>query len=687
MSELDTFFYPKSVAVVGASSDPSKIGGYIFSKLKEVSGLEVFPINVKGGFVQGVEARENVRALGRSVDLCVIAIPGAFVLDAVRDCADNGCRHLVIISAGFKEVGEEGKKREEELKALITERNLKVIGPNCLGILNAETGLNSSFARDIPDFGGIALISQSGAVIDAIIDWSFKQRIGFSKVVSLGNMAGVTELELLQYLAQDPKTSSIVFYMETLSQGEEFSSVLREVSKKKPVVIIKPGRSENAKKAIGSHTGSLAQDGVLAETLISSSNGILVKDLSELFSVLVALKLKRRPKKKSLVLLTNAGGPGVIATDLAEQSSFELYGFNETEKGLLSFLPKEASLNNPIDMLGDARSDRYSKTLQMLSRNENIGAILVLLTPQIMTDALEIAKSIVEIAKDAKPAIAACFLGQKQISSALEYFDEAHFPSFQTPHEALKALDYLYKYETFEYDDGECDFSVDAERIESVRKKLEGKEGLLDYDLTREVLGALGIEMMEKYVLHRSEDMFALSLDPNSSYVLKVDSKEIIHKKDVGGIVGGVRKRDFEDKVVEFFERMKSVSSDFSVTVEREVEGVEVIIGLKQDESLGHFVMFGLGGTFVSLFKDVSFALAPLCEKDALRLVSSTKASTLLNGYRGSKPCNTKALFDVLVRISHLQGIFEEIKEVDLNPVIVDEHGAYLVDVKLLVKH
>ncbi|MCA9495465.1 MAG: CoA-binding protein, partial [Nanoarchaeota archaeon] len=448
---LDGIFYPKSIAVIGASNEKTKIGGFIFSQILNLKDIKKYPINVKSSQVQGLRAYERVSKIGKSVDLVIIVIPSLFVIDAVKDCIDAKVKNIVIVSAGFKEVGEEGKKREEELKDLIEENDINLVGPNCLGILNGENSMNCSFAKEVPNFGSIALISQSGAVIDAIIDWSFKNNIGFSKIVSLGNMAGIDALSILNYLKDDPKTQSIVFYMETLERGEEFGAVLHEISKKKPVIIIKPGSSENAKKAIGSHTGSLAQDNVLIETLIKENNGILVKNLNELFNVLIGLKANF-PINDKVCILTNAGGPGVIATDGFENSSFELYGFNEREKKELKFLPKEASLNNPIDILGDAMSERYIETLKILNKNKKIGNIFILLTPQMMTDCEEIAEKITEISKKSNKTIYSCFLGDKEIKSALKIFNEKNFANFQTPSEAIKAMNYIYNYKNFKYD-------------------------------------------------------------------------------------------------------------------------------------------------------------------------------------------------------------------------------------------
>ncbi len=679
-NSLETLFYPKSIAVIGASNDKNKIGGFITSQILNKSEIKTYPINIKENTIQNIKAYKFISDVKKSIDLVIIAIPSKFVLNAVLDCVKAKVKNIVIISAGFKESGEEGIHRENQLKEIINNNKLNVIGPNCLGFLNCETKLNCSFAKDIPTFGGTALISQSGAVIDGIIDWSFKHNIGFSKVVSIGNMAGVNTLDILNYLKDDKKTKSIVFYMETLEKGKEFAEVLREVSKKKPVIIIKPGTSDNAKSAIGSHTGSLAQDNVLVETLIKDNNGILVKSLNELFNVLIALKSGKYPKDNKLVILTNAGGPGVIATDACSENNFEIYRFSDSQKKKFN-LPSEASINNPVDMLGDAKSDRYKDTLDAVSNMKEFSNILVLLTPQIMTDSFEIAKSLSEVSKKSDKNIFSSFIGDKEIKDAITYLDEYNFSNFQTPSEAINTMKLLYDYNLFDYKDETKKFKVTS-NFDSLTKKLKNEKGLLDYNLTKEILNFMGIEMPEKIVLNNVKDIFKIKLAHDKKYVLKADGKKFIHKKDIGGVITGVTDSDFEDRVIAMF---KKLPKEASITVEEEVKGVEVICGLKKDDSLGNFIMFGMGGTYVSIFKDIGFATAPITEKRVRTLVSKSKIYELLKGYRDIKPVNLEKLYDVIIRLSYLQEIFPMIKEVDLNPIMCNEKDVYLVDVKLIL--
>lgn len=684
-SSLEKIFYPNSIAVIGASNDTDKIGGYIFSQIIKNKEIKPYPINVKWSTIQNKKAYINVTEIKEEVDLAIIAIPGKFVIESLNDCIKAGIKNIIIISAGFKEIGEAGKIREEEIKYLIEKHDLNVIGPNCLGILNPQIKLNCSFAKDIPASGDIALISQSGAVIDAIIDWSFKHNVGFSKIVSLGNMAGVDEFEILKYLKDDPNTKSIVFYMETLENGIEFGPLLKEISKQKPVIIIKPGTSDNAKKAIGSHTGSLAQDNILVETLIKDNNGILVESLNELFNILIALK-SNFPKNNNLVILTNAGGPGVISTDVAAKTGFEIYKLSDNEKKRLNFLPKEASLNNPIDILGDAKSDRYAKTLTELARISEIGNIMILLTPQIMTDSETIAKYIQHISKNTDKNVFSCFIGDKEVKNAVEFLDKNNFSNFLTPTDALVAMKKLYDYNNFDYKLQIPKYNFNQEEIEKIRKKLSKEDGLLDYELTKRIITkVLAIRMPEKIIFSNIDDILSNNLEPNKKYVLKVDGKNFIHKKELGGVVKNITSVNFEEIAIDLYERILKQTHDFNLTLEEEIEGHEAIIGLKQDSDLGNFIMFGMGGTYVNIFKDIHFATCPLNKKKAQNLVEQSKVYEMLKGYRGSKPVDLNALFEILTRMSFLQEIFPEIKEIDLNPIICNEKGIHLVDVKFIV--
>jgi acetyltransferase len=696
-NDLNKIFYPKSIAVIGASNDTSKIGGFIFSQILKNQNIKVFPINIKWKEIQGKKSYPSVLEIPKNenIELAIIAIPSKFVLDAVMMCSKRSIKNIVIISAGFKEASEEGKKREEELKKIISENEINLIGPNCLGFLNPEINLNCSFAKDIPNFGEIALVSQSGAVIDAIIDWSFEKNIGFSKIISVGNMAGLSEIDFLKYLKNDPKTKIICYYMETLERGEEFSKILLDISKEKKVIIIKPGNSKEAQKAIGSHTGSLAQNNELVKTLINENNGIIVEDLRELFNLLIGSSRTKKFKSKKIAVVTNAGGLGVITTDAISKYSFELFNLSEEEKSKFDFLPKEASLNNPIDILGDAKSDRYKKTLETLNNIDGFENIIVLLTPQIMTDANTIAEEIIRISSTSNKNIFVCFLGGKEVKKGIQILNNNKIATFSTPSEIVETLSKLHNYFSFEYDDikredvySQIYNRLNKDKINEIKTKIKNKNGMLEYNLVKEIFDLLAIKVPNKEIILELEDIEKKKnlIQEGKEYVLKIDSPNAIHKKEIGGVIIGVNKENFEEKAHHLFSLGLENFEDFNITIEEKVkEGVEVIVGLKDEKDLGQFIMFGWGGTYTNILKDVKFAQVPIRKSDAKRLVESTKVFNLLNGFRGTKKINFEHLYEILIRVSILQRLFPEIKEVDLNPIIFNEEGIFLVDIKLIV--
>jgi acetyltransferase len=736
---LDTLFYPKSIAIIGASNNTEKIGGFIFQQIKnQASHIKPIPINPTSLEIQGIKAYQDISQIEEenTPDLIIIAIPKQFILQTLNQIIETNkqkktqIKNIVIITAGFKETGEQGKQEEKQIKELVKTHNLNLIGPNCLGFLNPEINLNCSFAKDIPKSGNTALISQSGAVIDAIIDWSFQSNIGFSKIVSLGNMAGIDELKILQYLKDDKETKSIVFYMETLEKGKKFGELLKEISKTKPVIIIKPGTSKQAKSAIGSHTGSLAQDNILVETLIEQNNGILVKNLNELFNMLIGLKnidkiktTKQSKHNKETIILTNAGGPGVIATDeLAstnqiqnnnqnenqkQNTGLNLYQLSEKQKKQLQKkLPQEASLNNPIDILGDAKSDRYTSTLKELLKIKDLENIIILLTPQIMTDSENIAKSIIELSKkDNKynklnKNIFTAFLGHKEVKHAKTLFNISDLPTFDTPNEVISTLDKLVKYKSFNYitsnnsknkkQKNETTSKFKTESIKNLQSKLQTKinnneTGLLDQKLTNKILKSLNIKPFEKQFIENEHDIFKLKIVSNQNYVIKADAKELIHKKEFNAIKLNINSTNYKEEIHKMLKNIKMISQKFTITIEQQIQGIETIVGLKQDRELGNFILFGMGGTYVNLFKDVNVSQAPLNKLQTKQLIQKSKVSKLLNGYRGDKTVNLKALEKTIENISYIQEIYPQIKEVDFNPIICDEHDCYLVDVKLIL--
>ncbi len=684
--EYDNFFYPKSIAVVGASNKLEKIGGYIFSELIKNSEIEVFPVNVKWKEIQEKKAFTRLSEIKKPVSLAIIAIPAEHVLESIKDAIEANIKNIIIISAGFKEIGDEGELREEELKKLIWEGGLNVIGPNCLGILNSINMINCSFSKDLPQPGNIALISQSGAFIDAIIDWSLDNKIGFSKIASIGNMIDVDEIKLLKYLKEDTQTKAIAIYMESLKNGTDFAEILREISKEKPVVILNPGKSEESKKAILSHTGSLAPNSKLIEALIKENGGILTDSLTGLEDILIAFNSSLTPNKNTAIV-TNAGGFGVITADSISKTDLVLCELSEKTIENLSFLPNSASFKNPVDILGDAKSQRYLKTIEILGKDEKVENIFVILTPQMMTDSKQIAEQLCEYKENnSEKCIFSSFVGGKEIDQACKIFKENSFANFKSPERAIYAVDKILNWKKFSYSDEIPTYNFNKEKISRLNEKIENEKGLLSESLSREIIeGVLAIKVPEKQYIDSFEDIIKIKLEENKKYVLKVNSKDIVHKIEVGGVIDGIDKNNFIETAEEMFDKMCEITRDFTLTLEEHYEGTETILGLKNDELLGTFILFGFGGTYVNVIEDSNFSMCPLNHERAKKLVENSKVYDILKGYRGSLPIHFKHLHEIMVRLSFLPKLFPNIKEVDINPLICSSKGVYLADIKIIV--
>ena len=675
LESINNLFYPNSIAIIGASNDTSKIGGFMFEQIKDHPSISAYPINSKGENIQGRESFKSIIDIENEIDVAIIVIPKQFVLNTLHECALKKISKVVIISAGFKEVGEEGLKLEQEISSFCKKNGITLIGPNCLGFLNAELKLNASFAKDIPQSGNIALVSQSGAVIDAIIDWSFAHNIGFSKIISVGNMAGVTQHDFLEYLMQDDKTKAIVFYLESLEEGRKFQELLNKTTPTKPVFILHPGKSQNAQNAIGSHTGSLAHNYELIKTIYEYSNTILVQGFDELFSHLTALKTKL-PTGNKMLIITNAGGPGVIATDCLEEFGIEKYTLNSEERELFKELPSAASLENPVDILGDADPKRYSYALNTALKTQADG-FLILLTPQMMTNSKAIAQEIIELDKQTHKPIYCCFLGNKEVKDALSYFDLTNVAYFSSPRAAIESYSKLLKYNTSK------PLLTNTNSAPKVPIEINNS-GLLNQEQTLQICKSLGLKTPKTYLLNSVHDIYTTHFDTHCAYFVKADN--ILHKKDVGAVKPHISYDELVPTLEEMFSTFSKENPNVTIIVQEEIKGIEVIAGLKCDESLGNFLLFGSGGTAVDIFKDVSFAPTPITPEISQKVVNSTLVSKLLKGYRGDEPVNIEDLQQALEKISYLPMMYENLVEVDCNPIIVNKEGAYLVDVKLLFK-
>ena len=695
-SLLQKIFKPKSVAIVGASNTDGKIGNILMknieSKVKtclsarqaclparqgqksKVDGLKVFPVNPKGGEIEGIKAYTSVLEIEDSIDLAVVAVPAKFVNKVVEECAwrENPIKQIIIISAGFGEVGEEGELRKVELEKLIKEYNLNVLGPNCLGIINATENINLSFAKKEVVAGGVGLISQSGAFITSMIDTAESGSFGFSLIASLGNKIDINENELLDYYAQDENTKIIAVYLESISNGVEFRKKLKEITKIKPVVIIKAGTSARTKQAIQSHTGSMAGESAVVEEVIKDAGGILVNNLEDFVTILKLLSNFSELQSKKLVIVTNAGGPGVIATDLIENGRFELFEFNEEQKGKLQgSLPEEGSVNNPIDLLGDAQDDRYRDVLKGLENMEGIGGVLVLVTPQSQTPIVKIIKEIAEANKNSSFPVFPITIGGVASNEAEESCREYGINNFKFPVMLLRALNSTSQiFANDEIENGVEEKEVDNE---------EGSETLLSYEESEMIskefeLNTLRAEYPSNNIeLRASIDSLKLPL------VMKVDSPNIVHKNERNGVVVGLI--TIEDTEKEF-ERFQKDFPGEKILVQHQVEsGLEVILGLKRDESFGLVLVVGLGGITTEILDEKSLFVGEVTKEIISKKLEVSKLAKILK----KEKIAMHTLVEQAERLFRLGESNLEIKEIDVNPMFFyADKDPVIVDFKII---
>ncbi|MEM0240427.1 MAG: acetate--CoA ligase family protein [Candidatus Nezhaarchaeales archaeon] len=691
---------PKSVAVVGASRFEGKVG---YAVLKNIInggyGGRVYPINPRADRILGLKCYPKVSAINDEIDMAVIAVPADNVSEVAEDCGQAGVKILVVISAGFKEVGLEGAKREAELVSIAKKYKMRVLGPNCLGYINTSIGLNASFAATMPPKGHIALISQSGALLTSLIDKAPIEGLAFSKIVSLGNKADLSEIDYIRLLADDPETKVIALYVEGIERGDEFAKVAREVSIKKPIVALKAGVTEVGAKAASSHTGSMAGSEIAYTTAFKQFGVIKADCLSDFLDAAKCFGSQPLPKHGNVVIITNAGGPGILAADACGKLGLRLAHLGaDVINELIRILPPAASTNNPIDVLGDARADRYQAVLTILSAKEELDCLVMVLSPQAMTEPDEVAKLLVDFkVKKPEKVVVASFLGGLKVANAISILRSGGIPNYDSPERAIKALNSLISYKEIRskqerlLSEGYPRYPIDRDRIKDVilRAKMEGRSMLLPHE-AYEVLSSCGVRAAPCIIARSPDEAVQAAESLGYPVVLKIVSPHIIHKSDVGGVK--VDLRTSSEVRLAYYEIMANVSkfvpgvTIYGVAVMPMVpQGVEVIIGMRRDPQFGPLLMFGLGGVYVELLREVSFRLAPITKSEALEMIMETKAYALLRGFRGSPLGDIDAVVDVLLKVSTLCTEFKEIQEIDINPLFVYEKfkGCIVVDAKI----
>jgi acetyltransferase len=702
MSDLQLLFNPASVAVIGASNNPDKVGYSIMANLKSSGyAAHIYPVNPREKEILGYRCYTSITEIGQPLDVAVISVPAERSLDVARACGEAGVKYLVVVSAGYKEIGEIGMKREKELLQICTQYHMRLVGPNVVGIMDTHTPLNASFAPGFPSRGEIAFISQSGAMLLAILDWSRSAGLGFSRFVSMGNKADLNEVDFIWSAAEDPNTKVILCYIEDVADGKRFLEVVREATKRKPVIILKSGTSTAGARAASSHTGALAGMDLAYDTAFRQCGVIRAENMSDLFDLAIAFVSQPIPAGNQVAIVTNSGGPGIIATDSVERNGLRMARFSkETIEKMRESLPAEANLYNPVDVLGDARTDRYQAGLEAVLADENTDSALVLLSPAAVTEPVQTAEMMVDVQKrfPEKPLFAA-YMGGEGLTEGCNILTQAKIPCFTFPEPALKAISGMVRFAALHRK-----MTRDAQlpRIAEVDKNgvkatfydvLRDRRFVLLGNETTQVAEAYGIPVAPVYLAKSQDEAVSMAESLGYPVVLKIASPKIIHKSDVGGVHIGLENADqVRNAYLSIFESVRRLMPGtpiYGIEVQKMMpKGNELIIGMSRDVQFGPLLAFGLGGIYVNLLKDVSFRLAAgLTLEDIEEMITETKAYTLIRGYRGSKPSDIGALVHTLGLVARLSLDFPEITEIDLNPVIAYPDGAVALDVKITVSH
>ncbi len=681
---LDTLLRPSTVAVIGASRTPGKVGHEIVANLSRGGFAgEIVPVNPSADEVLGLKCYPNLQAYDGRVDLAVVVVPAKVVKDAVSEAVNAGARAVIVISAGFKEVDAEGAAIEKEIARFCADRRVRLLGPNCLGLINTEIDMNASFASLMPAKGGISVVSQSGALCTAILDLAAGRHLGLAKLVSMGNKADVDETHLLTALADDEQTKVIVGYLESISSGAEFVRAAEAAASKKPVIIFKSGTTASGQKAASSHTGSLAGADIAYGAAFKRSGVIRADTFEQMFDYATAFAMQPLPKGDRVAIITNAGGPGIMAADAVEHSGMKIAPLEDAMSAALKAkLPRAASVGNPIDVLGDADPERYALAVQAAQDDSTVDAVVVILTPQAMTKPAETARAIAERLKGDKPVLA-CFMGGRDVMPGRDELVTLGLPDYSSPERAVGALKAMVEYAQWRSRPPRIvtRFPVNRRRAERIiARHIRARRFQIGEAKAKEVLRAYDFNVPPGRLAMSAEEVVDVAERAGYPVAMKISSPDIIHKSDVGGVKLNLAT---SDEVLDAYELMMlRIGRKFP---EAQLDGVyiesmcdpgrEVIIGMHRDAQFGPMLMFGLGGIFVEVMKDVTFHLAPITEQEAMQMLAGTRSYKLLKGARGAAGVDLHAVASGLQRISQLVTDFPQIEELDVNPFIVGEIG------------
>lgn len=700
---IESIMSPGSIAVIGATNRPGSVGLAVFRNIL-ISGFKgvLYPVNPKAKSVQSVRAYTKLADIPDEVDLAVVIVPAEIVSTILEEAGQKQVKGAIVITAGFKEVGGHGVELENQLKEIAKKYDIHLIGPNCLGVINNNENvrMNASFATKMPKAGNIAFISQSGALCTAVLDYVEGRGIGFSKFISFGNKADVNEIDLLRYLRYDADTDVILMYLEDITDGREFLETAREITwaAHKPMLAIKSGRSVEGARAAASHTGSLAGSDSAYDAMFHQSGILRVEGVNELFNYAIAFAKQPIPKSNRIAIVTNAGGPGIMATDAAIRHNLKIAALSEvTKENLKKELPATASINNPVDVIGDATHQRYEAAIRHVLMDENVDGAIVILTPQAMTDVLETAEIVPHVVQGIDKPVLCCFMGIVDVSEGIEYLEENGIPNYAFPEAAVRSMAAMSFYgELLGLDKREVR-RVAADRGTAtaiIRKKLGDKNSYyLSEREANEILQCYGFPVLKSVLIKEVSEVDMAAEEIIFPVAMKISSADIVHKFDAGGVRLKIKtKEDAQRAFEEIIENAKKFNPSAKidgVIMERMAKrGVEVILGAVRDPKFGPICMFGLGGTFVEAMKDVTFRLAPMWEISAEIMIRTIKAYRILRGVRGLPPCDIDGIKDCILRLSQMLSEHPEIAELDINPLIVypEGKGCVVADSRILLK-
>ncbi len=693
---LKNLFLPQSIAVVGASREKGKVGHNVLNNLiKFQFPGRIVPVNPNAKTILGKKCSPSLLDAPGEIDLAVFAIPARAVVDVFDQVLEKKIPAAIIISAGFKESGTEGAKLEAQLAQKLAGMNTRVLGPNCLGLIDTAAKLNASFAAGMPQKGNIGFFSQSGALCTAILDWALGEGIGFSKFVSLGNKLNIDEVDMLREMGDDEQTEVILGYIEGVKDGIKFLETARAVTKKKPVIMIKSGGTEAGARAASSHTGALAGSEKAFSAAFAQSGIIRVRSIEELFDHARAFSSRRYPSGNRVAIVTNAGGPAIIASDAIERSSLRMASFErDTIESLRKSLPPSAALYNPVDLIGDARDDRYAAALDAVYKDPNVDGVFVLFTPQAMSGPEKIARVVSRYRTNGKPVVS-IFMGGPTVKESIDILSKATIPNYHYPEGAIGAMEAMARYVQWRKrpEPRYKRFEVKKEAVENLfgEATARGQAEIGEYQ-GREILSAYGFKVPGSVIASNVSDAEFIAEKIGYPVVMKIASPDILHKSDFGGVRVGVSNRE---QVHEAFHqirdrarRLMPQADIWGISVQEMVQGgKEVILGMVRDPQFGPVIMFGLGGIYVEVLKDVSFRIAPLSVDDSSEMIHGIRSFPLLQGVRGEKPVDINAIVDSLLRLSQLVTDFPEIFEVDINPLKVFPEGEPVaLDARLVLR-